>query len=156
MPSSQENNTGEDFRDQHRKMEMEDRVLLRQFYRDRLQVKTEWAGKWGVRRLLQIARVRGQAEQFSGKPGEARLNQSAWRGVWARTAELSQTVQKELERMRLVNSKPPRWQLHLVTKSYFYTTVFTNLNTFEVQFLKKKKKSNVMFKTQKSFNCEIL
>jgi hypothetical protein len=41
MPSSQENNTGEDFRDQHRKMEMEDRVLLRQFYRDRLQVKTE-------------------------------------------------------------------------------------------------------------------
>ena len=34
--------------------------------------------------------VWGQAEQFSEKLREARLNQSAWRGVWARTAELNQ------------------------------------------------------------------
>ena len=41
----------------------------------------------------------GEAEPFSKKLREARLNQAAWRGVWARTAELNQPAraQRELE-----------------------------------------------------------
>jgi hypothetical protein len=57
--------------------------------------------------------VWGQSDQFSEKPREARLNQPAWRGVWTRTAEVNQMarVQKELDRVSLFRSKPPRWQL---------------------------------------------
>ena len=49
-------------------------------------------------------------EQFSQKPREARLNQSAWRGVGASTAELNEParVQKELGRVSLFNSKSQR------------------------------------------------
>ena len=69
--------------------------------------------------------VWGQAEQFSEKPREARLNQSAWRVVWARTAELNQParVQKDLERVSLFSSKSLRWQLSLANLSYFYNAV---------------------------------
>jgi hypothetical protein len=44
---------------------------------------------------------------------------------WARTTELKQQarVQKELEREYLFSIKSPRWQLHLVNKSYFYIQV---------------------------------
>jgi hypothetical protein len=53
-------------------------------------------------------------EQFSWKPREDILNQTAWRRVWARTVELNQParVQKETERLslhksqRLKNSRP--------------------------------------------------
>lgn len=55
-------------------------------------------------------RVQGQsfqAEWFSQKLREANLSQSAWGGVWPRTAELNQParVQKERERMSLFHSK---------------------------------------------------
>jgi hypothetical protein len=66
--------------------------------------------------------VWGQAEKFSEKLREVRLNLSAWRVVWARTAELNQParVQKELERTSLFSSKPLRWQLYQANKSSFY------------------------------------
>jgi hypothetical protein len=53
---------------------------------------------------------------------QARLNQSVWRGVWARTADLNQAVRvlKELERVNLSHSKPLRLQLHLTNKRYIY------------------------------------
>jgi hypothetical protein len=41
---------------------------------------------------------------------KARLNQSAWRRVWVRTAELNQSVraQKELESVSLLSSESQR------------------------------------------------
>jgi hypothetical protein len=65
--------------------------------------------------------VWSQADQSSDKLREARLNQSAWRRIWGRTAELNQPAkaQKKLARVSLFSSKPLR-QLHRVTKNYFY------------------------------------
>jgi hypothetical protein len=54
--------------------------------------------------------ILGQAEQFRQKWRKARWNQSAWRGIWVRIAELNQTtrVQKELKRIHLFKRKSPR------------------------------------------------
>lgn len=61
-------------------------VLWEQFYTDRLQMKAKWARWWGSRWLEQIAKgIWFQEEQFSQKPSEVSLNQSAW--LWARTVE---------------------------------------------------------------------
>jgi hypothetical protein len=51
----------------------------------------------------------------------ASVNQSAWRGVWFRTAELNQPARVErAEQMRLFNSKPLKQQLYLANKRYIY------------------------------------
>jgi hypothetical protein len=51
-----------------------------------------------------------EAEQSSQKSREANLNQSGWRRVWARTAELNQPgrVHKEIKRKSLFSSKSLR------------------------------------------------
>lgn len=72
-----------------------------------------WArGRERARRLEHITRVslRLPSKAKSQKLREARLNQSAWRGVWTRTAELNQPtrVQKELERVSLFSIKSRR------------------------------------------------
>jgi hypothetical protein len=64
-------------------------------------------------------------EQFSQKQREGNFNQSAWRGVWARTSELNQPtrVQKEVERVSLFSSKPLIQQLHLVNERDWHITI---------------------------------
>jgi hypothetical protein len=61
--------------------------------------------------LKQIARV--SLKPIRALQSEAKRSQfesSAWRGIWARMAELNQParVQKELERVGLFSSKSPR------------------------------------------------
>jgi hypothetical protein len=86
----------------------------------------------GARRLEQIARVSlGMSRAI---PWEAKRSQrSAWRGFWARTAELNQlpSVQKEPERVSLFSSEPLR-QLHPADKSSIYTYLCLHLSTSRI------------------------
>ena len=61
----------------------------------------------------------GQRPVFPSKKAE---NQSVWRGIWAKRAQLKQArVPKELESVSLFSSKPLRWWLHLTNKSQIYS-----------------------------------
>jgi hypothetical protein len=94
-------------------------------YRDRLQVKTEWAREWeGAMRLEEISRISLRPSRAIQAEAETNkwLNLSTWKELWAWIAELNKParVQKELERVSLFSSKPPRWQFHLMSKNYLY------------------------------------
>jgi hypothetical protein len=97
--------------------EREEEVLPGEFYRDRLKRKQGEYNRWRQNKLeneepgdqtdlLELAW--SQSKQFN--PREARLNQTAREGIWARRAELNQParVQKEKERVRLFSSKSQR------------------------------------------------
>ena len=69
--------------------------------------KSSWVQSTSAHR---IQRQSLQREQFIQKLREADLNQSAWRGVWARTAKLNHSarVQRKLERGSLFSHKSQR------------------------------------------------
>ena len=77
-------------------------VLLGEFYIDR--DKPNAGELWG-RRLHKVSMRPSRAIQWQVK--EASLTQSAWKGVWAWTADLNQParVQKELERESVLSNK---------------------------------------------------
>ena len=107
-------------------------------------------GSWSQRIRIQKIKtnyelVWGQAKQFSEKLREARLNQSAWVGVGARTAELSQQarVQKELEGVSLFCGKPWRRQLYQVNEGYFYNHIEKEQNNWIVAIYRIFKKKSI-------------